>query len=318
MSTQPNYETTNKSGGSSTLIVILAVLVILMACASGFLGWLYLDNSRVIEETKVLQLNTLKERDSIDTELTNLHANYQLLIETQGEVRSRSLDSVIQVKNLEIEALRMQNRSAGMGGGGGGSSSKLRAEVKRLKEELAVLLGQMEQLKIENAQLKNANEKLNADIFVVRDEVTKLTTVTKELNTQVDIAKQIKISAIKSNAVSVAKNGKEKETEKSKKANKISSCFTVFENDVVEKGDKDAYLVIRDPSGKILGQNESRSFELDGSTIYYTAQKGFYFDGRKMDMCMDYTDVGDLPKGSYKINVYIEQRLAAKSNFDLK
>ena len=316
MSAQPNsQENSQRSGGSSTLIIILAILVILMAGASGFLGWLYLDNSKVIEETKNLQLNTLKERDSIDVELTNLHANYQLLIETQGEVRSRALDSVVQAKNLEIEALRMQNRSAGMGGGG---SSKLRAEIKKLKEELATLLGQIEQLKSENSDLKNANEKLNSDILVVRDEVTKLTTVTKELNTQVDIAKQIKISAIKSNAVRVAKNGKEKETDKSKKANKISSCFTVFENDVVEKGDKDAYLVIQDPSGKVLGQNESRSFELDGSTIFYTSQKGFYFDGRKVDMCMDYTDLEDLPKGSYKINVYIEQRLAAKSNFDLK
>jgi predicted nucleic acid-binding Zn-ribbon protein len=312
MSTQPNsHETSQRSGGSSTLIIILAILVILMAGASGFLGWLYLDNSKVIEETKTLQLNTLKERDSIDIQLTNLQAQFDLLRETQ----SKSLDSVIQAKNLEIEALRMQNRSAGMGSGG---SAKLRAEVKKLKEELAALLAQINQLKSENSDLKNANEKLNSDILVVRDEVTKLTTVTKELNTQVDIAKQIKISAIKSNAVRVAKNGKEKETDKSKKANKISSCFTVFENDVVEKGDKDAHLVIIDPTGKILGKNESRSFELDGSTIYYTAQKGFYFDGRKVEMCMDYTDLEDLPKGSYKINVYIEQRLAAKSNFDLK
>lgn len=312
MSNQPSsFEPAKKSNGSSALIIILAILVILMAGASGFLGWLYLDNSKTIEETKNLQLNTLKQRDSIDIQLTNLQAQFDLLRETNNQ----KIDSVIQAKNLEIEALRMQNRSAGMGGGG---SAKLRAEVKRLKEELAALLAQIEQLKSENSDLRNANVKLNSDLVVVREEVTKLNTINKELNTQVDIAKQIKISAIKSNAIRVAKNGKEKETDKSKRANKIQSCFTVFENDVVEKGDKDAFLVIQDPEGKLLGQNESRSFESDGSTIYYTSQKGFYFDGRKVDMCMEYTDVKDLPKGTYKISVYIEKRLAAKSNFDLK
>lgn len=312
MSNQPNSFDSPKSNGSSALIIVLAILVILMAGASGFLGWLYLDNSKTIEETKTLQINTLKERDSIDIQLTNLQAQYDLLRETNN----KQIDSVIQAKNLEIETLRMQNRSAGMGGGG---SAKLRAEVKRLKEELAALTAQLEQLQAENSDLKNANKKLNSDLVVVREEVTKLNTVNKELNTQVDIAKQIKISAIKSNAIRVAKNGKEKETDKSKKANKIESCFTVFENDVVEKGDKDAFLVIEDPNGKLLGgQNETRKFETEGASIYYTAQKGFYFDGRKVDMCMDFTDVKDLAKGTYKISVYIEKRLAAKSNFDLR
>lgn len=312
MSTQPNPESSpKKSGGSSILIIVLAILVILMAGASGFLGWLYLDNSKSLEVSKKQELQMLHERDSIDIDLTNLQAQFDLLRETQ----SKSLDSVVQAKNLEIEALRMQNRSAGMGGGG---SAKLRAEIKKLKEELASLLAQIEQLKSENSDLKNANLKLNSDLVVVRDEVTKLTGTNKELSTQVDIAKQIKISAIKSNAVRVAKSGKEKETDKSKKANKIQSCFTVFENDVVEKGDKDAFLVVEDPDGKTLGQDESRTFQSAGSTIYYTAQKGFYFDGRKVDMCMDFTDVKDLPKGTYKISVYIEKSLAAKSNFELK
>lgn len=314
MNTQPNsYDSPKKSNGSSVLIIILAILVILMAGASGFLGWLYLDNAKQIEVTKNEVKVASAERDSIEQELMDLEAEYTFYREKKF---GQAIDSVISAKNLEIEQLRMQNRSAGMGGGG---SAKLRAEVKKLKEESAALFAQIEQLKSENADLRAANLKLNSDIVVVKEEVTKLNTVNKELNTQVDIAKQIKISAIRSNAVRVAKNGKEKETDKSKKANKIQSCFTVFENDVVEKGDKDAYLVILDPNGKLLGgNNESRSFELEGSTIYYTASKGFYFEGRNVEMCMEYTDVSDLPKGTYKISVYIEKRLAAKSNFDLK
>lgn len=312
MSNQPiSPAPQKKSGGSVTLIVILAVLVILMAGASGFLGWLYLSNSKTIEESKKSELKSLHERDSIDLQLTNLQAQFDLWRETQ----SHSIDSVIEAKNIEIENLRMQNRSGGMGSGG---SAKLRAEIKRLKEELAQMVAQIEELKSKNADLTNANIKLNADLTIVRDENAKLATTNQELSTQVDIAKHIKISAIKSNAVRVAKNGKEKETDKSKKANKIESCFTVFENDVVEKGDKDAHLVIVDPAGKVLGASADNTFESEGSQISYTAQKGFYFEGRKVEMCMDYTDAKDLAKGTYNISVYIEKRLAAKSKFDLR
>ena len=48
---QPNppvRSTEKKSNGSTILVVILAILVILMAGASGFLGWLYLENSKIV------------------------------------------------------------------------------------------------------------------------------------------------------------------------------------------------------------------------------------------------------------------------------
>lgn len=313
MSTQPVSPQPQKSGGSVALIVVLAILVILMAGASGFLGWMYLENSKAIETARDEVKTVTAERDTIEDQLNDLHAQYSLL----QEMQSGTLDSVIQLKNLEIENLRLQNRSGGMGSGG---SAKLRAEVQRLKEELSQLIAQMDLLKTENSDLKNANLKLNADLTLVRGENTQLAGTNKELAGRVDVAKQLKISAIRSNAVAVAKNGKEKETDKSKKANKIESCFTVFENDVAEPGDKDAYLVIVDPQGRVLGASDSKVLQLDGATeIRYTETKGFYFNGRKTDLCMEYLDeVKALPKGTYDISVYIEKTLAAKSKFDLR
>lgn len=314
MNTEPiPPQAPKKSGNSTVLIVILAVLVILMAGTCGFLGWMYLENSKAIESAKAETVAMQTERDTLESKLDRLQAQYDLLREFEV---NRMIDSVAEAKNLEIEALRMQIRSGGMGGGG---SAKLRAQVKSLEEELARIKTEMEQLRAENATLKNDNLKLNSDLTIVRDENTKLAGSNKELSDRVDLAKQLKISAIKSNAVAVAKSGKEKETDKSKKANKIESCFTVFENDVADKGDKDIYLVIVDPAGKILGTDDSKTIDVKGTTINYTKSKGIYFDGRKVDVCMDYTDQAkSLPKGNYSISVYIESTLAAKSKFDLR
>lgn len=313
MNTEPiPPQAPKKSGNSTVLIVILAVLVILMAGACGFLGWMFLENSKAIESAKAETVSMQTERDTLESRLDRLQGQYDLL----REMQSGQMDSVIEAKNLEIEALRMQIRSGGMGGGG---NAKLRAQVRALEEQLAQVKIEVEKLRAENATLKNDNLKLNADLTISRDENSQLTSTNKDLSGRVDIAKQLKISTIKSNAVAVAKSGKEKETDKSKKANKIESCFTVFENDVADKGDKDLYLVVVDPAGKVLGTDANKTIDVKGSPINYTESKSIYFDGRKVDVCMDYTDQAkSLPKGNYSISVYIENTLAAKSKFDLR
>lgn len=308
--TTPNTQNASaKGGGNIALIIILAVLVILMTLGAGFLGFMYLNNAKVLAETKADNERVEKEKLELDTQLKDLNEQFSKLTEFGNE----RIDSVVAVKDMEIASLRMQNRS------GGGRSSKLKAKVKELEAQITDLLAQIEKLKQENADLRTANLKLDTELSTVKGENASLSVSNKDLSGKVDLAKQLKISAIESHPIFVSKSGKEKITNKSKKANKIESCFTVFENDVVESGDKTAYLVVIDPTGKLIGENESNVFESQGSEVFYTVKKSFYFDGSKQDMCMDFSDgVKDLAKGNYKISVYIENTLAAKSTFDLK
>lgn len=309
--TTPNTQNASaKGGGNIALIIILAVLVILMTLGAGFLGFMYLNNAKVLAETKADNERVEKEKLELDTQLKDLNEQFSKLTEFGNE----RIDSVVAVKDMEIASLRMQNRS-----GSGGSSSKVKAKVKELEAQITDLLAQIEKLKQENADLRTANLKLDTELSIVKGENASLSVSNKDLSGKVDLAKQLKISAIESHPIFVSKSGKEKITNKSKKANKIESCFTVFENDVVESGDKTAYLVVIDPTGKLIGENESNVFESQGSEVFYTVKKSFYFDGSKQDMCMDFSDgVKDLAKGNYKISVYIENTLAAKSTFDLK
>ena len=309
MTTPNSQNTSSKSGGNIALIIILAVLVILMTAGAGFLGFMYLNNAKVLAETKADNERVEKEKLELDTQLKDLNEQFSKLTEFGNE----RIDSVLAVKDMEIASLRMQNRS------GGGGSSKLKAKVKELEAQITDLLAQIEKLKQENADLRTANLKLDTELSTVKGENASLSVSNKDLSGKVDLAKQLKISAIESHPIFVSKSGKEKITNKSKKAKKIESCFTVFENDVVESGDKTAYLVVIDPTGKLIGENESNVFESQGSEVFYTVKKSFYFDGSKQDMCMDFSDgVKDLAKGNYKISVYIENTLAAKSTFDLK
>jgi hypothetical protein len=314
MSTETTQQTESspvKSGGNTTSIVVLAVLVIILSVAALFLGYLYLDNSSELEKIRAEQIRIEQEKKALNDELINLQAQYDLL----RELQNTSLDSLAEVKNREIESLRMQIRSGSFSSGG---SAKIKAELEKLRSQLSLYEEELAALKKQNADLKNEKAVLADELKAVTVDNNQLKLTNKNLSDKVDLAKQLKISEIQSYALRVAKSGKEKQTDKSKRANKIESCFTVFENDVVEKGDKVAYLVIKDPSGKLLGESAEKVLKIGENEISYTADKPFYFDGKNQKLCMEYTDVKDLPKGNYAITVYIENSLAARSNFELK
>jgi hypothetical protein len=184
---------------------------------------------------------------------------------------------------------------------------------------LTELRNQIEQLKKENAELAQAKFNLSNELKNTRAANDKLTESNTELSRTVEVAKQLKISTIESYPIKVSKNGKEAISAKSKKVNKIESCFTVFENDVVEKGKRTAYLVVFDPQGKLIGEQTDKVLDTPGGKIPYTTSKEFQFDGKKKEMCMSFSDgLKDLSKGTYNISVYIETNKAATSAFDLK
>jgi regulator of replication initiation timing len=299
-----------KSDGSLLPIIILVIIVLFSASGAAFMGWMYLKNNQALTETKMKKEAAEKEKQAVEEQLISLQAQYDLL----REIQNTSIDSILALKNAEIASLRMQNRS-----GGGGGSAKLKAEINKLKVELADLRNQIEQLKKENALLTEAKFNLTNELKTTKDENQQLAQTNTELSNTVEVAKQIKISSIESYPVKVSKNGKEAINTKSKKVNKIESCFTIFENDVVEKGKKRAYLVVVDPQGKLIGENFEKVLTTPGGKISYTTYKEFQFDGKKQEMCMSFSDnVKDLTRGTYTITVYIETNKAATSSFELR
>jgi hypothetical protein len=299
-----------KSGGTLFPIIILVIIVLLSSSGAAFMGWMYLKNSRALTETNMKKETAEKEKQAVEEQLISLQAQYDLL----REIQNTSIDSILALKNIEIASLRMQNRS-----GAGGGAARLRSEITKLKGELTDLRNQIEQLKKENAELTQAKFNLSNELKNTRAANEKLTESNTELSRTVEVARQLKISTIESYPIKVSKNGKEAISAKSKKVNKMESCFTVFENDVVEKGKKMAYLVVFDPQGKLIGEETDKVFETPGGKISYTTSKEFQFDGKKKEMCMSFSDgLKDLSKGTYNISVYIETNKAATSSFDLK
>jgi peptidoglycan hydrolase CwlO-like protein len=310
MSTTPNVPAENKKSENKSLLIVLIVFLLLLLGAAGFLGYKFLDNSKTINAQKEEITKVTQEKETLDKDLTDLKAKYETL---KGE--NEQLNALAEERLKEIEDLRKQLRRGGGGGGGGG---KIRKEYEKLKKEYNELLEKFNSISAEVAGLKSSNERLNADLTQTKAKVEELSSTNKTLQEKVDLASALKVGNTKAFGTQVKKNGKESATDKAKKANKLECYFKIVENLITEPGDKDVYLVLKDPAGKTLSESNSNSFEYMGTEMGYTQKKTIYYSNKAMDMKMEFRGKSTFMKGTYKAEIYIDGMLADKATFELK
>jgi len=89
--------------------------------------------------------------------------------------------------------------------------------------------------------------------------------------------------------------------------------FRLIENEIATPGDKDTYIVLKDPSGKVI--NAKGTFTLkDGTEAKYTDHTIVNYENSDLDVVMLVERKGDkYEKGSYPIEVYIDGKLVGEA-----
>lgn len=192
-------------------------------------------------------------------------------------------------------------------------NKKLKAELETLRKMKDEYLEQIDQLITENKELKSKNEELNTTVTSLNDEK-------RSLQGKVDVASQLKAEYVKVTAFKKKSSGKFVESSLAKRTNKIEVCCTVMDNKITEPGDKMVYVVIKEPTGKILAGNSKATFtSVDGSEVNASASYKITYNGDKQNVCMNYeSDERVLVPGSYNIDIYIDNTLVATTTYSLE
>ena len=113
-------------------------------------------------------------------------------------------------------------------------------------------------------------------------------------------------------------SGKLVPTERASRADKISVCFTVAKNKLVQAGDQELYIQVIDPNSNTLGANEQVTF--GEQTLNYSMISKFNYENTSLNVCefLAPQDSGKFEKGRYIVNVFNEKDLVASSEFTLK
>ncbi len=181
--------------------------------------------------------------------------------------------------------------------------SELNGKVEGLAAEVEKLEGENETLSAENTQIKKAKEEVENDLLATQAAKTQ---TEKELEDTKEVAGTLKASNIKITALNEKNSGKESETSSAKKADKLRINFTIDENRMATAGKKELFVVITDPSGKIITYNAGDVFaRRDGGTQPYTSKVVVSYEtGKSLPVSFDWKNDKTFTEGNYKIEVF--------------
>lgn len=203
---------------------------------------------------------------------------------------------------------------------------KAKRLIASLKTELGEYKRQIEVLTQQNKRLKSKNDQLSQENLLVSEknkEISEdLTNVTKEKEEQLaNVNSTLSISNYSLTGLRVKSSGKEIETEKASRINKLRVTFEVDPNSNAIEENKELFVAIYKPDGELGrfdGANPGNIPLRSGKTVDYSDRVVFKFNpsnGNKISF--DWKDY-NFPKGEYKIDIYQNGFKIAQNKISLK
>lgn len=290
---------------TSNIFKIAVGVLLLLLIGAIFFG---VSNYSKLEETKaafeVEKSIKIEELKSLQTQYDNLiaedAANKDEILAANERI-SKLLDSVgkLEADVAVIDKLRK-------------SKAYYQGQLKKLKEENEIL-------KQENAFLNIQKDSLSTELessFALNDSISKSNLQLQEV---VMKAQKIQISNLKPSAKRIKGSDKVVEVTKAKRTTGIEVCYDVAPNSVAEKGDKEFYIQVLDPTKKVIGGQYSFDTE-DGQKIIFSKVSKFRYNNEPMKICdfVEPLDSETFMAGTYIINVFNGTTLVQKSKVSLK
>ena len=273
------------------------------------------NRSSLKSEKEALEAEKEMQRLDFQAEVDSLMKVHNELKESYGELSLElaEKDSIIQADAVEIKKLLDSQW-----------------DYNRIKKKLANLqtisqryVRQMDSLYTVNRELVAENERIREEFQAERRQNTNLTRQKEELTNKVNQAATMKISNYRAKAVRFKGSGKESDTDRASRAERIRIDFNVAANELIEPGTKLFYVRIADPKRAIIskGTGDEYSFKSNGETLQFTEKVRVNYDGTETAVRAYYTkpDAYELMPGTYFIDVYEQGgKVIGQTTVDLK
>ena len=268
-------------------------------------------------KTKNEALEAEKEMQRLDfqAEVDSLLKVHNELKDSYGELSQElaEKDSIIQADAVEIKKLLDSQWDY----------NRIKKKVTQLQEISQRYVRQMDSLYTVNRELVAENERIREEYQNERRQNTNLTRQKEELTNKVNQAATMKISNYRAKAVRFKGSGKESDTDRASRAERIRIDFTVAANELIKPGTKLFYVRIADPKRAIIskGSGDEYSFKSNGETLQFTEKVRVNYDGTETAVRAYYVkpDAYELMPGTYFIDVYEEGgKVIGQTTVDLK
>ena len=284
------------------------IWIILFAASALFNVYQWRNHTTVTEVYEVTKDSLITARVDVEKELG---ATIEELNKYKGI--NEHLDSLLVEANGKIDEQKARIQKLIRSEGNSASlNKKLAVELETLKKLRDEYLDKIDDLMVENQRLKQDSTNLAANVE----------TLTKNLETTVTTASVLKSEYFKVASYKKRGNGKFTTTVMSKRTNKLDVCFTLLGNAIAKAGEKNVYLRIVEPGGKVMGNRSagSNSFKMaNGEEVMFTNTVTVAYENKNVEQCIAYEENERVfTPGTYVIEVYVDGNLSGASSYVLR
>lgn len=222
--------------------------------------------------------------------------------------------------------------------------------LKRAREELNAMKGQVEQyvveinqlrqeveeLNLQNNQLSESNQLLNTDLESQRtanqelstaqaalvSEKTELEQQNQTLSQKVNIASVVKVQNVEITGMKMKSSGKAVKKNYAKNIDQLQICFNTTANQVAEMGTEEFLIRVINPLGETLAIEElgSGTFvnNATGEEIRFTQMKDLDYNQEAGSLCTTWSPNQPFSQGEYAVEIYNKGYMAGNGSFRLK
>ncbi len=296
---------TEKKNNSRGTIIGLSIIIALLI---GYIIYLSMNKQTLIDEKVQLGI----EKYEVMKDLQDLQVQFDTLVSSNDTMQAK-----IHLQQEKIAEMLVQIEKHK---GDAYTIRKLKKETETLRTIMVGYLHTIDSLNTLNIALRTENTEIKGALVEEQKQSQKLLKKTEDLSEVVNKGSKLQALDLYAEAIKIRSNGKQMQTDKADKAEKIKSCFVLSDNKIATSGLKDIYFRIISPEGKVLTDENSvgKTFTYDGVVGLYTMIRKVDYNNELLDVCIYWDIPSVLSPGLYIVELYLEEVLIGKTSMELK
>lgn len=252
------------------------------------------------ESIKLHEQSLEQEKKLVESELSQLIERYDDIADTNDNMASLVSQSKFTTQRV-LDSLRLLKSDISV-------IARFKSQLNNLNDKNKALFEIFDSINDVNEDLERDNLLAHSLLKKEKDANSSLVKKNQSLNKIIEKGSVLTANSFNAQAFRNLK-GTLSATKKAHKAESIQVCFTLAENALAEKGEKELYIQIVDPKNNVIANRGS--IEFGNSLLIYSTKTTVNYSNQVIDVCTNITaDETDKPltKGTYFVSVFYKDR----------
>lgn len=296
LETQPD-----KSKNKRNNIIVIALSVILVVVVVLF----FMQRKEHSVILKTMQV----EKDSIQSELTQMVDGYELLKTENDTINEQMLVAQTRVRDLLIEVEQTKKVSFE-------KIASYQKQVTSLRGVLRDFVAQVDSLNRRNQQLMEENTQVKEQYKKSEIEKEQLAEDKEKLEKNLQRAAQLATRELIAEGI----NSRGKDTRFARKAEMIRISFVLGKNVTSKRGPKNVYARIMRPDQQLLTKSDKDLFQFEDLRIPYSAVREVTYEGQDLPVAIYWDNKGEpaFAVGTYTVDLFADGNNIGTTTVELK